>query len=553
MTKRAVLYARVSGDDRGKEGRNLAGQLEMCREYALDHGWQIVEELAEDDRGASGADLQLPQLGKVREMARTGAFDVLVVREIDRLSRSLAKQLVVENELERSGVEIVYVLGKYPDTPEGNLHKHVRAAVAEYERLVIRERVARARQLKIAAGHVVTRGNGPYGYRVAERDGQYELVIHEPEAEIVRQIFHWYTVGDEDGTPLTTYAIQKQLNAMQVPTYADARPGLYPKKRGYGEWARSAIQAILGNETYAGTWRYRGAAEMGDGDWREVAVPAIISRVTWEHARARQARRSHLGRRIVVYDCLLRNRVRCDSCGASAQVQPKADRGGRRRRYYRCAAACGHLYSNYARPCNAPLFRVDAVDRAVWEWVRSLLTSPAVLEQGHRALYAEEDRDVALRRARLASIDKLLAENGSELRRLLDAYLAGDLTMEMLATRRDELEAAAADLARERGDLQRRLEPPTLPPEQLADLRQFAARVADGLARSDADFAFRREVIEGLDVSIRLAVEDGAKVVIARGLLGGQKLPLVSPGAPSGKAATRGEETEQRLRNGVGS
>ena len=28
--KRAVLYARVSSDDRGKEGRNLAGQLEMC-------------------------------------------------------------------------------------------------------------------------------------------------------------------------------------------------------------------------------------------------------------------------------------------------------------------------------------------------------------------------------------------------------------------------------------------------------------------------------------------------------------------------------------------
>ena len=34
MTKRAVLYARVSGDDTGKDGRNLAGQLELCRNYA---------------------------------------------------------------------------------------------------------------------------------------------------------------------------------------------------------------------------------------------------------------------------------------------------------------------------------------------------------------------------------------------------------------------------------------------------------------------------------------------------------------------------------------
>jgi len=33
--KRAVLYARCSGDDRGKDGRNLASQLELARQYDL--------------------------------------------------------------------------------------------------------------------------------------------------------------------------------------------------------------------------------------------------------------------------------------------------------------------------------------------------------------------------------------------------------------------------------------------------------------------------------------------------------------------------------------
>jgi DNA invertase Pin-like site-specific DNA recombinase len=55
MSKRAVLYARVSSDDRGKDGRNLSGQLEMCRDYAERCSWLVVAELAEDDRGASGA------------------------------------------------------------------------------------------------------------------------------------------------------------------------------------------------------------------------------------------------------------------------------------------------------------------------------------------------------------------------------------------------------------------------------------------------------------------------------------------------------------------
>ena len=73
----------------------------MCREYALAHDYELIAELAEDDRGASGASFELEQLNSVRDMARNRMFDVLVVREIDRLSRNLAKQLIVEEELKR--------------------------------------------------------------------------------------------------------------------------------------------------------------------------------------------------------------------------------------------------------------------------------------------------------------------------------------------------------------------------------------------------------------------------------------------------------------------
>jgi len=156
--KRAVLYARVSSDDRGKEGRNLKGQLDMGREYATAHDHRIVAELSEDDRGASGASFDLPQLGKVLAMAERAEFDVLVVRELDRLSRNLAKQLIVEERLRRCGVSIEYVLGEYADNPEGNLMKHVRASVAEYEREKIKERTTRARRLKVKAGNVVAHG-----------------------------------------------------------------------------------------------------------------------------------------------------------------------------------------------------------------------------------------------------------------------------------------------------------------------------------------------------------------------------------------------------------
>ena len=89
--KRAVIYARVSSDDRGKDARNVQSQIDMGRKYALERDYLIVAELPEDDRGASGASFELPQLGNIISMAEYGTFDVLVIREIDRLSRNLAK------------------------------------------------------------------------------------------------------------------------------------------------------------------------------------------------------------------------------------------------------------------------------------------------------------------------------------------------------------------------------------------------------------------------------------------------------------------------------
>ena len=96
MAVRAVTYARVSSDDHGKGGLNIAGQVDACRRYAEEKGYTIVAELAEDERGVSGAVMDSPGLDQALEMAAQGEFDVLISREIDRFARSLARQLIME-------------------------------------------------------------------------------------------------------------------------------------------------------------------------------------------------------------------------------------------------------------------------------------------------------------------------------------------------------------------------------------------------------------------------------------------------------------------------
>ena len=123
MSIRAVLYARISGDENGEVSK-LETQLADCRKFANEKGYTILREFQEDTY-SSGADLDLPHLNEVLDLARGGAFEVLVCRELDRLARDLAKQLYIEDELKRSGVRIEYALERYDDSPEGGLMKHV--------------------------------------------------------------------------------------------------------------------------------------------------------------------------------------------------------------------------------------------------------------------------------------------------------------------------------------------------------------------------------------------------------------------------------------------
>ena len=532
MKKRCVLYARVSGDDRGKDGRNLEGQLEMGREYAHERGYTVVEELPEDDRGASGADIDLPQLNRIRDLARTHKFDILVVRELDRLSRNLAKQLIVEEELKNAGVAIEYVLGEYPDTPEGNLMKHVRATIAEYEREKIAERMVRARRNFVRAGNVLVHGRPPYGYRVTSIDGKRALEIHEAEARVVRLIFQWYTEGDGEQGPMSIYHIVKRLTDHGIPTPGDIDPRVW-KRRGPGQWNRSTVRKILRRETYAGVWHYGKVKESKHGEvrndrqhWLSIEVPAVVSRQTWEAAQSQMEENKRDSSRNLKYVYLMRRRLTCGSCGSKIRGSktPEA-KGGYR--YYNCPAHIQRL--DYATKCAMGVyFRVDWVDAMVWEWLRNLLLEPDITLQGLRAEQAARQEINKPLKDRCSVIDNLLDENRRQLERALDLHLTGRLSRAFLADRQARLESTIESLEQERSELMTRLKAQELTSSQIEDIMDFVTQVARGLEVVDADFNAQRRLVELLDVWGTLAIEDGQQVVHVRCTVGSGALSIAT-------------------------
>lgn len=117
--------ARVSTEDQHLDLQRDALQLAACH---------VIYEDA-----ASGKNAIRPELEQCRKALRAG--DTLVVWRLDRLGRSLHDLAQIVADLERSGISFESVTEKIETgSAAGKLVFHVFAALAEFERNLIRER-----------------------------------------------------------------------------------------------------------------------------------------------------------------------------------------------------------------------------------------------------------------------------------------------------------------------------------------------------------------------------------------------------------------------------
>lgn len=529
MSKRVVSYARVSTEDQAKHGYSLPSQTEACHKYAVERDWEVVAEISDD--GVSGAAFVRPGLDRIRDMAQAGEIQGVVVYEIDRLSRKLAHQLIIEEELGKAGVSVHYVLGDYEDTDEGQLMKQIRGAIAEFERAKIQERMRRGRRASVKSGNVLVHGHPPYGYRLEKRDGNKRLVIDEQEARVVRLMFHWYLHGDDEGRQLTICGIANRLTQLEIPTRGD-KDLQVPKRRGVGKWCASTVSNILKRETYCGVWKYGKKKLIRNGSsvkvvtnppetWISLSVPNIIDRETWEAAQVQSTRNKERASRNTKYQYLLSRRLICGRCGYKIHGRTrKVD--DRKYQYYVCP---GSWDRTYAKRCDLRPFSVSKFDTAVWEWLQGFLLDPKNLREGLEAQQATREEANRPLRERAALIETRLTEYRRQMDRLVDLYLTGDFPKEMLVERKTRLEGVIASLENEQASFKAQLEERSLVDEDIDTIEGLVAKVRIGL--DSADFETKRRLIELLDVELTLNVEDGQRVAYIRCMLG-ENLLIVS-------------------------
>lgn len=145
-----IGYLRVSTREQAESGAGLAAQRAAIQAEADRRGWTVrwVE-----DAGSSGKSLRRDGITEALAILKRREASALVVAKLDRLSRSVQDFAGVLALGEKQGWGVVALdLGVDTTTAAGKLVAHVLAAVAEWERNVIRERTRDALAERKAAG-----------------------------------------------------------------------------------------------------------------------------------------------------------------------------------------------------------------------------------------------------------------------------------------------------------------------------------------------------------------------------------------------------------------
>jgi DNA invertase Pin-like site-specific DNA recombinase len=160
-----IGYARVSTDDQN---------LDLQRDALQQAGCSVIYE-----ETASGKSAARPELEQCRKALRPG--DTLVVWRLDRLGRSLHDLIQIVSELEQKGIGFESITERIETaSAAGKLVFHVFAALAEFERNLIRERTR--------AGLAAARARGRKGGRKPKLDKQQvreiRALLRDPDISV---------------------------------------------------------------------------------------------------------------------------------------------------------------------------------------------------------------------------------------------------------------------------------------------------------------------------------------------------------------------------------
>ena len=366
---RAVIYARVSSAAQ-RDRQTIASQLSTLPTFIASRGWILAKPAGtyvDDGRTAMDGFLsKRTSFTRLIQDAALGLFDVVVIVDMDRLTRSedLQERGEVLGAFQRAGVQLaISSTGQLLDlrSSVGDLMSSLGTYFAAEANRKHRERICRGKDEAIRKGKKPA-GPTPFGYLYDRKTAEWSV---DPElGPIVVEIFTRVSEGE------TCEAIARDLQARGVPRARPSKSGGRPA----GYWIRERVHQIVRARTYLGRWTANKARALS------VPVPQIVSDDLYERADKALIRAGRRGQLRNAHEYLLQGISSCGVCGARIGCASTGgwttQKGKGRVFYYVCSKR--RRPPQPGHPCSLPMLRSDTVDGKVWE---AVVTS--VLREDH--------------------------------------------------------------------------------------------------------------------------------------------------------------------------
>ncbi len=363
---KALIYVRVSTEEQAARGFSIQAQRTEGMNKAVELGCSHENIYIFSDEGISGAVLERPQLMAALDILRKKQvnIDFFICYDSSRLSRNAAHQLIIIDEIKRSGTKLIFIANNYQDDAEGRFQLTIMAAVDEFERARLRLRTEMGKVAK-AAQHKLTHNPGIFGYDFDTKTDM--LNINEGHVQTLKLIFR--SLISENKRPVE---IAEMLNNLQIPS---------PRLK---QWSRVTVRRILSNPSYLGTLYIR-KYDTRDchlnkfkkehekikvkvkprNEWIPVQIPQIIDKETWDRAQEILKNPKHTSRGKNKEDFLLIPFLRCGFCG-NIMKGKKVIKMDSAYRYYICPGRYANLKESR---CDAKLINAKDIEKAVWDCI----------------------------------------------------------------------------------------------------------------------------------------------------------------------------------------
>ena len=403
LATRCAIYTRKSTDEGlEQEFNSLDAQRESAEAYiaSMKHeGWTCLPERY-DDGGFTGGNMERPAVKRLMADIEAGRVDCVVVYKVDRLSRSLLDFARMMEVFERQRVSFVSVTQQFNTTNSmGRLTLNVLLSFAQFEREIISERtrdkVAAARRKGKWCG-----GRPVLGYDVAPGGGR--LLVNEDEAAKVRAVFALYLEH------------QSLIETVKVLTERGWRTKRWVTPRGHVSGDRpfdkSNLYGLLTNVLYLGKITLK--TEVFPAEHLAIVAADVFQRVQTTLRHNGQTGGGQVRNR---FGALLKGLVHCVPCNCAMVHTHTLKNGSKRYRYY----VCLHAQKRGWHTCPSKSVPAGELERFVVDQVRAVGKDPTITAETIGQAQAQAVRRQAELTAELAGLEKDLARQTSELRKLV--------------------------------------------------------------------------------------------------------------------------------------